>query len=105
MCARPAAARCAGWPERTQVPTLALTCPIQSVVPVAPLRREEFGARRQAFARAILAGTPMPTPDTRSVATSAIDPISLGICPDIIPSTELARENISTKFDGNASQL
>ena len=32
-----------------------------------------------------LAGTVTPTPDTRSVATSAIDPSGLGICPDMTP--------------------
>jgi hypothetical protein len=47
----------------------------------------------------------MPTPNARSLATSGIDAIGLGICPDIIPTLELTRENMSEKFDGNASQL
>ena len=48
----------------------------------------------------------MPIPDTARVATiNAIDLISLGICPDTIPSATTNCVKVSTKFDRNASQL
>jgi hypothetical protein len=45
-------------------------------------------------------------PEARSVTTNAIDPTSLGVFPDTIPSTTAIREkNIPEKFDRNALQL
>ena len=89
----------------THVPALALSCPIQPVVPVAPCGAGEFGAVRQSSARPVVGDAVTPTPDIRSVATSAIDANGLGICPDIIPSTTTDLGNISPKLDRNASQL
>jgi hypothetical protein len=53
---------------------------------MAPFGAGEFGAVRQSSARAIFVSTPTPTLDTRTVATSAIDPIGVAICPDMIAS-------------------
>jgi hypothetical protein len=60
--------------------------------PTASCGAGEFGAVRQSSARA---GTPTPTPNRRSVTTSTVDPIGLGICPDMIPSTDYRRAKIS----------
>jgi hypothetical protein len=45
----------------------------------------EFGAARQLSTRAVLVGTVRPTPDRRSVPTSAIDLDGLGICRNVTP--------------------
>jgi hypothetical protein len=45
-------------------------------------------------------------PETRSVTTNAINPTSLGVFPDTIPSTTAdPQKNIPEKFDRNALQL
>jgi hypothetical protein len=45
-------------------------------------------------------------PETRSVTTNPINPTSLGVFPDTIPSTTAdPRKNIPEKFDRNALQL
>src|SRR6266576_4817649 len=50
-----------------------------------PAGAGEFGSARQSSARAVVVSAPTLTLHTRSVATSAIDPIGLGICPDMMP--------------------
>ena len=75
-----------GLAAGTHIPTLALICPIHMVVPVGSLRRRRIRRCKTIIgARGI--GHPDVLPETRSVTTNPINPTSLGVFPDTIPST------------------
>ena len=70
----------------THVPALALICPIRVVVPVGSLRRGRFRCCKTIIGACRIGHTDVYARNEK-VTINAINPTSLGICCDMIPST------------------